>query len=209
MQILRLLVALLLVLSVTPTRAETLQNHFASVFLSGEKIGSVHFTTRHDAGGVLQELKTRSSLSIFGREVYHYSLHTHELWEEGNMKRLWGTANENGVRYQIELDREPGGYSGILNGQAVELPANSFPTAVWHYAITQHTTLFSLPQLNLLNVNVKKSEDSLVIGETKVDAEKYKFTGDWKATIWFDSDGQFLKWQYKVKGRTVTVVLDP
>jgi len=37
----------------------------------------------------------------------------------------------------------------------------------------------------------------------------FVFSGDWKATIWFDHDKQFLKWQYKVKGRKLVVLLDP
>jgi hypothetical protein len=177
--------------------------------LNGKKIGQVHYTTRHDGNGILQELKTRSSLSFLGSEVYHHSLHLQEFWQDGELKHLWGTANEDGTSYQVVLKRESDGYHGILNNQSIELPANSFPAAVWHYAITQQTLLFNIPGLDLLNVKVEKSEDSVDIGEASIKAEKFKFSGDWNSTIWFDHEKQFLKWQYKVKGRTVTVVLDP
>jgi len=204
-----LLAISLLVFSATTTRADTSNNHFASILLSGKKIGNVHYATRHDDEGVLQDLKTRSSLSFLGSELYHHSLHVQEFWKDGELKRLWGIANENDTHYQINLNRKSDGYNGMLNDQPIELPANAFPTAVWHYAITQQTLLFSLPELELLKVKVKESEDSVKIGENKVKAMKYVFSGDWKATIWFDHDQQFLKWKYKVKGRTVTVVLDP
>ena len=189
--------------------AETFKNHFASILLGKKKIGQVHYTTRHDKEGKLQELKTRASLSILGFEVYYHTLHTHEFWEAEEMKRLWGNANEDGTTYEVDITRKPYNYSGILNNQPIELPANSFPTAVWHYAITEHTQLFSIPDLRLLSVKVQKSSDTVLIGNKQIPAEKFVFLGDWKATVWFDHDKQFLKWEYKVEGKKIVVLLDP
>ena len=125
------------------------------------------------------------------------------------MEHLWGQANDDGKVYDVDLKRKPFGYAGILNKQTIELPENSFPTAVWHYAITQHRILFSIPELNLLKVEISKTDDTVRIGDESIAAEKFEFSGDWEATVWFDADRQFLKWQYKVKGRTVIVLVDP
>ena len=203
-----LLSILLLVVCATPSRAESLKNHFASITVGGKKVGQVHFMVRHDDDGVLQELKTRASLSIFGIEVYHHSLHTHELWQQDELKLLWGVTNENGKDYQLDLKRAATGYAGVLNQQPVELPEDSFPTAVWHYAITEHSILFAIPELQLKEVQINKSADSVRIGKQDIEAERFEFSGDWNATVWFDLDKQFLKWEYKVKGRTIVVLLD-
>ena len=197
------------VFSAATAKAESSINHFASIMLSGKKIGHVHYTAKHDDEGTLQELKTRASLSILGLEVYHHTLHTHEFWEADEMKRLWGHANEDGIAYEMDITRKSKDYIGTLNKQMIRLPANSFPTAVWHYAITEHTQLFSIPELRLLNVKIKKSPDTVKIGNKNVPAEKFVFSGDWEAILWFDHDRQFLKWQYKTKGRKVVVLLDP
>ena len=189
--------------------ADSQKSHFASVLVNGKKVGQVHYTVRQDHNGILQELKTRASLSVFGLEVYHHTLHTHELWVAGEMKHLWGSVNDHGKQFQIDLTKFPEQYSGTINQQSIELPSSSFPTAVWHYAITAHTQLFSIPELTLLKVKISKSSDTVKIGNKEVDAEKFSFSGDWHTTIWYDFDKQFLKWEYKVKGRTVTVVLDP
>ncbi len=203
-----LLAIFFLVLSAPPSRADILKNHFASITVNGKKVGHVHYTARHDDDGILQELKTRASLSILGVKVYHHTLHTHEFWKYEEMVHLWGNTNENGKDYQIDLKRNSNGYAGVLNQQSIELPENSFPTAVWHYAITEHSLLFDIPELNLKKVKIKKTTDSVRIGKKEIAAEKFEFSGDWKATIWFDLNKQFLKWQYKVKGRTVIVLLD-
>ncbi len=206
-----LILAILLtpVLTVGTAGADTFKNYFASIMLDGKKIGHVQYTARHDSEGTLQELKTRASLSILGFEVYHHTLHTHEFWEADEMKHLWGNSNEDGTAYEMDLTRTHGEYVGTLNNQLIKLPANSFPTAVWHYAITEHAQLFSIPEFRLLNVKVKKVPDAVLIGNKKIPAEKFAFSGDWKATVWFGLDKQFLKWEHKVKGKKVVVLLDP
>lgn len=190
-------------------RADTIKNHFASIMIGSKKIGQVHYTAQHSNEGTLQELRTRASYSILGFEVYHHTMNTHEFWEADEMERLWGNTNEHGTAYEMDLNRKSDGYAGTLNNQRIELPANAFPMAVWHYAITEHTQLFSIPELRLLNVKIIKSPDMVLIGNKKVPAEKFVFSGDWKATVWFDHDKQFLKWQYKVKGKKIIVILDP
>ena len=45
------------------------QNHFASIYLDDKKIGQVQYTVRTNDQGVVEELKTRSSLSILGFQV--------------------------------------------------------------------------------------------------------------------------------------------
>ena len=204
-----LLLLILLFILVNQVNAELYQNQFASIMMGKKKIGQVHFMTKHDDNGVLQELSTRSSLSILGIEVYHHTMHVHEIWKDGEMQRLWGNTNDHGDIYEINLQRNSENYSGTLNNSLVTIPHNAFPAAVWHYAITQSPLLFSIPGLKLVNIEVIKSADKVKIGEKLVSAEKFVFTGDWEFTLWFDHQQQFLKWAYKVKGKGVDVVLDP
>jgi hypothetical protein len=136
-------------------------------------------------------------------------MHVHEFWEDGEMQHLWGSVNDHGDTYEINLKRNSDNYSGTLNNSLVTLPHNAFPVAVWHYTITQYPLLFSIPELKLVNVKVIKSADKVKIGEKLVSAEKFVFTGDMEFTLWFDHQQQFLKWVYKVKGRSVNVVLEP
>ncbi len=125
---------LFLCIAANISHAEMYENRFASVMLGEKKIGHVHFMTKHDDKGTLQELKTRSSLSLLGVELYHHTLHVHEIWKDGEMQRLWGSADDHGDTYEINLQRIAGNYSGTLNANRVTLPHNAFPTAVWHYA---------------------------------------------------------------------------
>jgi len=204
-----ILAILLSTILLNVAEAEINKNHFASISVGGKKIGQVHFTTTHDDKGMLQELKTRASYSILGMEIYHHTLHMHEYWKDGNMETMWGNANDDGDPYEVSLTRESRDYVGNLNNEPIKLPLEAFPTAVWHYGITEHSQLFSIPELRLLQVKVVKSPDSVSIGGRKIPAEKFEFSGDWQTTIWFDHNRQFLKWSYSIKGRQVVILLDP
>ena len=189
--------------------AELYQNRYATIKMGKKKIGHVHYVTKHDANGILQELKTRSSLSILGKEVYHHHMLVHEFWNNGEMQRLWGSVDDHGDTYEINLQRNSDNYSGTLNEKPVILPHVAFPVAVWHYKITQHPLLFSIPGLKLSKIKVIKSADKVLVGNKRIPAEKFVFSGDMSFTLWFDHQQQFLKWSYKVKGRKIEVVLDP
>ncbi len=88
------------------------------------------------------------------------------------------------------------------------MPHNAFPNSVWHYEITEQSLLFDLIDLKLMKVEVAKKKESIKIDKKSVDAERFDFTGDWKATLWFDQNQQLLRLKYVVEGRDVIVTLD-
>ena len=97
----------------------------------------------------------------------------------------------------------------MLNGKALTLPHDAFPTSVWHYEITQKSLLFDLKDLRLMRVKVSKSEDSAFIAGRSIPANRFDFSGEWQASIWFDQNRQLLKMNYKAEGRDIVVKMDP
>jgi Domain of unknown function (DUF6134) len=112
------------------------QNHFASLSLDGKKIGQVQYTVRTNDQGVVEELKTRSSLSILGFQVYYFAQDLHEVWRGGELQSLQGNTDDHRTIFKSSLQRNPTEYDGVLNGKTLALPHDAFPNSVWHYAIT-------------------------------------------------------------------------
>ena len=134
------------------------RNHFASIFLDGKKIGQVHYMVRTDNQGMVEELRTRSSLSILGLQVYYFTQDLHEVWKSGELQRMEGSTDDHNKIFKSSLQRNPKEYDAVLNGKALTLPHDAFPTSVWHYAITQKSLLFDLKDLRLMKVKVTKTE---------------------------------------------------
>ena len=187
---------------------KTHQNHFATIQVDGKKIGQVQYTLTYDESGEIESLKTNASYSVLGFEVYHFSQDLTERWQTGELQSMDGHTNDDGDKYQASVERKPDEYAGLLNGKGLTLPHDAFPNSVWHYQITEQSLLFNLTDLRLMNVQVSKREESVKVGGKSFDAERFDFTGDWQASLWFDRDQQLLKLEYKVDGRDVVVTLD-
>jgi Family of unknown function (DUF6134) len=201
--------SLVLVLAGTAAAADkTHENHFATIRVDGKKIGQVHYTLTYDEGGEVEALKTNASYSVLGFEVYSFSQDLDERWQSGELQSMDGNTNDDGDKYQASVARKPDDYTGVLNGKNLTLPHNAFPNSVWHYQITEQSLLFNLSDLRLMNVKVSKRDESVKVDGKSFDAERFDFTGDWQASLWFDKDQQLLKLEYKIKGRDVVVTLD-
>lgn len=185
------------------------QNHFASIYLDEKKIGQVHYILRTDEKGFVEELKTRSSVSILGFQVYYFTQDLHEVWKTGELQSLRGDTDDHRKIYKSSLKRNPKEYNGTLNGKPLTLPHNAFPASVWHYEITQKSLLFDLKDLRLMKVKVNKIEDSASVAGRSIPASRFDFSGDWQASIWFDQKRQLLKMNYKAEGRDIVVIMDP
>jgi hypothetical protein len=185
------------------------QNHFASIYLDEKKIGQIHYILRTDEKGMVEELKTRSSVSILGFQVYYFTQDLHEVWKVGELQSMRGDTDDHRTIYKSSLKRNPKEYNGMLNGKALTLPHDAFPTSVWHYEITQKSLLFDLKNLRLMRVKVSKSEDSASIAGRSIPANRFDFSGEWQASIWFDQNRQLLKMNYKAEGRDIVVTMDP
>jgi hypothetical protein len=185
------------------------QNHFASIYLDEKKIGQIHYTLRTDEKGMVEELKTRSSVSILGFQVYYFTQDLHEVWKAGELQSMRGDTDDHRKIYTASLKRNPKEYNGVLNGKSLILPHNAFPTSVWHYEITQKSLLFDLKDLRLMKVKVNSIEDSASVAGRSIPASRFDFSGEWQASIWFDQNRQLLKMNYKAEGRDIVVTMDP
>jgi Domain of unknown function (DUF6134) len=184
------------------------QNHFASIYLDDKKIGQVHYMVRTNDQGMVEELKTRSSLSILGFQVYYFTQDLHEVWKSGELQNMQGNTDDHSTIYKSLLQRNPTEYDAVLNGKTLTLPHDAFPTSIWHYAITQKSLLFDLKDLRLLKVKVTKSDDPVASSGRSIPASRFDFSGDWQASIWFDQNKQLLKMHYNVQGKQVVVAID-
>jgi Family of unknown function (DUF6134) len=185
------------------------QNHFASIYLDEKKIGHIHYTLRTDEKGFVEQLKTRSSVSILGFQVYYFTQDLHEVWKTGALQSMRGDTDDHRTIFKSSLKRNPKQYTGALNGKPLTLPHNAFPASVWHYEITQKSLLFDLKDLRLMKVKVTKTEDSISVAGRSIPASRFDFSGEWQASIWFDQNRQLLKMNYKTEGRDIVVIMDP
>lgn len=201
---------LLIVIGTGAAKAEEviLENAFASMKLDGKKIGQIHFTMKKGADGQIDELQTNVSVSVLGFNVYRYAQHLHETWRDGIIQVMRSDTDENGTKEVARVDRKDESYKATHNGKPVDLPGNVFPDSIWHYEITKQTELFNTTDLRLMKVSVARSEEKIEHNGKTVAAERFDFTGDWLATLWFSDNQRLLQAHREIDGHKVIIHVD-
>lgn len=208
---LRAIAIFLVLIALVPATAlaeKVQKNQFASVYLKDDKIGQVHLTTIRNEKGEIEEMRANASVSFLGMEVYGFNQNLKETWSSGELQKMNGETDDNGTAHEISLSRNTEDFRATYNGKDLTLPLNAFPTSPWHYAITENTLLFNIVDFDLLNVKIAKDADTVEINSKNIETEKFTFTGDWEAKLWFDTNKEFVKGEYDVSGRQVMVILD-
>ena len=162
------------------------EQFFASIFWDKKKIGQVHIRLSRGATGEIEELRARASVSMLGVKLYEFTQDLHQIWDDGDLKTMRGSADDNGTKYQVVLERGATEYKGTLNGKAVTLPNEAFPNSLWHYAIVDHKLLFKQTDLQLLHVKVVEATETIKLHGKSIPTKRATFSGDFRAVVWFD-----------------------
>jgi hypothetical protein len=203
-----LLVAGMLVAWPTAEAVRPSENHFGSIYIDGKRAGQVHYTVEFGENDEIETLRTRASLSVLGVKLFNFEQNLHEEWTKGRLRHLRGRTDDDNTIYNASLERVQDAYKGRLNDKPIDLPGNAYPASVWHYPIVEQSLLFDLKLLRPMNVKVGRTEETLTIHKRKIPTERFDFTGDWKATIWFDRNKRLVQFKYVVDSHEVTVNLD-
>ena len=204
--------ALLLLLVLVPASAQTqgsYENVFASVALDGKKIGQIHYTLKLTPTGEVEQIHTNTSVSVLGIKFYAFAQHLHETWRNGQLQTLRSDADDNGTDEKARVRRVADAYEANHNGTPVDLPVTAFPDSIWHYAITRQSAIFSSLDLRQLKVTVTRSDDHIDYHGTSVPAERFEFTGDWHAKLWFGKNKRLLKAHRMIGDREIVITVDP
>lgn len=182
-------------------------SYFADVYVDGDKSGVIHFTSRRDEDGRVEEVKSDLSVTLLGFEVFEFDQHIVEEWEDDQLQFLNGRTNDNGDIYEVTLRRRDDGYRGTLNGRSVTLPAEAFPTSPWRYEIVEQDLLFALKDLELREVDISRAApETVTVDDVEIETERFEVSGDWDATIWYDAKRRLVRVRYSEDGHTIVVV---
>lgn len=185
-----------------------IENVFASVTLDGKKIGQIHFTLTSKPTGEVEELRTNASVSVLGIKLYNFSQHLHETWRNGTLQTLRSDADDNGKDEKVRVKRTGDDFEAVRNDKPVDVPGTVFPDSIWHYAVTKQSRLFNSVDLQIMNVTVTRTAETVDYLGKPTPAERFDFAGDWQATLWFGEDQRLLKAHRMVGGREIVITID-
>ena len=204
-----LALGIVLVMPAAAVLASEHENFFAAIFYDTNKIGTFHVRVSRGDDDEIEEIRARASVSLLGITLYEFAQDVTHPWQNGELEALSGTVDNNGTTYDTSLQKIDNRLDGSVNGNAVSLPATAFPNSLWHYGVIDHEPLFDETTLEVLDVAVAVSDDTVDFHGQQIETTKAVFTGDIDVTVWFDQDENFIKGMMTLDGRTLNVVRDP
>ena len=181
------------------------------VLREGEKIGDglVAYARERELLRVRVDMEAKVDFGFI--TVFRYRHQSEELWRDGQLVGLSGTAHDDGKDY--EMTARP-----TAEGLAVEgskgnfvAPADVLPLSYWHPDTVKRPTLLDASKGKLYHVAMAGgTTETLDTGTSRVLARRWESSGDLKATLWYDTLGAWVRTSLVKKGSVIDLVLiDP
>jgi Domain of unknown function (DUF6134) len=173
--------------------------------LYGE-IGRHVITYSCEGDDLVVETKIDGGVTLLSIPVYTLEGGYHEVWRGDRLISFDSQVDDNGELFEVKA-RVEGDHMRIdRRSGSVEAPASIVSDHPWNYAVIDRSLLFDARRGKLRHVEVAPAgEETLVIGDAKVVADKYVVSGDLERVLWYGKDGAWLQSQLTYGGSKVFV----
>tara|TARA_R110002033_G_scaffold84818_3_gene135340 strand:- start:741 stop:1070 length:330 start_codon:yes stop_codon:yes gene_type:complete len=88
------------------------------------------------------------------------------------------------------------------------IPFGILPSSHWNVAQTRASQLLSSEDGELIEINVvDKGRDTVSVGDTTVEANRYLMNSDIDVDLWYDAQGRWVKLAFEARGQLIEYVL--
>ncbi len=173
--------------------------------LFGE-IGRHVITYSCEGDDLVVETEIDGEATMLSVPVYALEGRYREVWHGDRLISFDSRVDDNGELFEVKA-RAEGDHMRIDRRRGtIEAPASIVSDHPWNYAVIDRTLLFDARRGKLRHVEVTPAgEETLVIGDAKVAADKYVMSGDLERVLWYGKDGAWLQSQLEYAGSKVFV----
>jgi hypothetical protein len=170
-----------------------------TVTRNGEPIGSqVYHFDRHGRR-VIVDIRTDIDFRLLSLPIYRFRHESREIWDGDRLIRLISNTDDNGDPVSLDVRAEGrvlkvGGAAGQL-----DVDPKAVPASLWNPVVVQRDRLLDPVDGTVMTTKVAfLGEETLAIGDRKVQTRKYRLSGDYSRDLWYDSrDGSLVRVQFK------------
>jgi len=173
--------------------------------LFGE-IGLHVITFSCEGDDLLVETEISGEATILSVPVYTLEGSYREVWRGDRLVSFDSRVDDNGELFEVSARAE--GDHMLLDRRrgTIEAPASIVSDHPWNHAVIDRRLLFDARRGKLRHVEVAPAgEETLVIGNAEVVADKYRVSGDLERVLWYGKDGTWLQSQLEYSGSKVFV----
>lgn len=167
------------------------------VFLDDKEIGTHRFDLL-DRGGGVRELvsQARMAVKILFVTAYTYDHHDVEHWNGDCLNRLTSKTDDNGDKYQVDVQRKGASTVVQTRGGAKTLGECVLTFAYWNPAMLKQTRLLNSQDGEHVEVKITDAgSDSIVVRGVPTEARRYELRSTNKKLsidLWYSPTDEWL-----------------
>ena len=178
------------------------------VLRKGKKFGthSVRFTRDGDVLTATTDVELEAGFGPI--KVFSYRLNATETWKDGTLVKLSGDVDDDGKEGDVEAKRADDKLTVSGTKYQGEAPGGIIPASHWNFAQMQSTQLLSTEDGELLDINVtNQGRDIVQVAGQDIEATRYLMDSDIDVTLWYDTDGRWVKLAFEARGQDIEYTL--
>jgi hypothetical protein len=166
-----------------------------TVTRNGEPIGTQVYRIDRQGNRVVVDVNTKIDFRLLWIPIYRFRHESREIWDGDRLVRMISNTNDNGN--PVTLDVRADGRVlkvGSEDGQ-VEVDSKAVPASLWNSLVVErHSLLDTVKGTIMATKATVLGDEVLTIGGRKIDAKRYRITGDYSRDLWYDShDGSLVR----------------
>ena len=196
--------ALLLALPLSSALAKDVGEYTFTVLRDGTPIGAHRFAFDRDGERLEIEEETDIKVTFALIPVYHYQHERREIWEDGRALSITGTTDNNGRKFDIAVRPNGAGYDRTVNGRTQHFDPSRTILAWWKKDILQQRSFFSVMEDKIMDLSFEHvGKETLILGDQRIEVDRYRMTGDEERDLWFDAAGDVAKVAFRSRGSDI------
>jgi hypothetical protein len=200
-----------------------------TVYRNGKEIGHHTVTFQEDGSQRMVNVSVELAVKALGVTAYRYAHNSQEIWNGGTFQTLQARTDDNGMKYQVHVQRDSKGLvvdrqvtppllpaatndQGLLQAESSRdlLPASMLPTSNWNFGQVGQSVLLNTQYGTPSHTKITPMgrEPIKTTSGATIEATRYRYTGDLRMDQWFDDRGRWVRAVFPAfDGSTIEYIL--
>lgn len=180
------------------------------VMRNGAPIGHHEVRFRGGRGEVIADSRFEVEVKLLFFTAYRYEYRSQDVWRDGCMVALRAETNDNGRRSRIEAELEGGALRITSEAGSKRVEPGIFPTTHWNSDVIGANRVLNTITGMVATVDiVAMGEERVGVENRAVMAQRYRYTGEIEADVWYDAEGRWVKMRFNAEdGSTIEYVCE-
>lgn len=170
-----------------------------NVFRDGVSVGKHQVTfTKLEEGGFRVVAQLELQVTFLSFPVYKLHYKSNAVWQNGELKNLNSTTNDDGKIFTINVIRKRNELTVVSKNTKFQTNKNTLPTNHWNPEVLGDNKVINTLTGELSSIRItSRGKEKIDSMDKTILATKYEYSGDISTLVWYSDHGNWVKMKFK------------